>query len=229
MQSVPWIAQCLPEKRGDFRGNAGTEEGTVPARVEKKERLVEDERDLPPWILGWKIGLCVCVCVYVCMFKRARVSECQREKAWVCWDKPGSLWGCCFPGTPCEYVPVSVCLCKLLSLDIMVVTSCWVVIWDSTQFFLKCRPWMAPLSIGVSSPLSLSLCLLLLLFQHAVSSVRFEHLHASKFLNCCLLVTFFNVAKSVSYLAMLGTVPVYDILLPCNHYLEVHSTAWTLY
>ncbi len=102
-----WIGQCLPEKRGDFGGNAGTEEGTVPARVEEKEWLVEDERDLPPWILGWKIGLCVrvCLCVCVCMFKRGRGSECQIEEAWVCWDKHGSLWGCCFPGTLC------VCAC----------------------------------------------------------------------------------------------------------------------
>lgn len=36
------------QKRGDFRGTAGAEEGTVPARVDEKEWLVEDERDLPP-------------------------------------------------------------------------------------------------------------------------------------------------------------------------------------
>lgn len=36
------------EKWGDFIGNAWTEEGMVPSRVEKKEWLVEDERDLPP-------------------------------------------------------------------------------------------------------------------------------------------------------------------------------------
>lgn len=42
----------LPEKRGDFRGNAGTEQGMVPVRVEGKEWLVEDERDLPSCILG---------------------------------------------------------------------------------------------------------------------------------------------------------------------------------
>lgn len=45
--------------------------------------------------------LCVCQCFSVCMFVclRDRVNECQREKAWVCWDKRGSLWGSCFPGT----------------------------------------------------------------------------------------------------------------------------------
>lgn len=43
---------CLPENQRDFRGNAGTEQGTVPVRVEEKEWLVEDERDLPPCILG---------------------------------------------------------------------------------------------------------------------------------------------------------------------------------
>lgn len=32
----------------EFRGNAGTDEEMVPARVEEKEWLVEDERDLPP-------------------------------------------------------------------------------------------------------------------------------------------------------------------------------------
>lgn len=43
---------CLPEIQGDLRGTAGTEEGTVPRRVEGKEWLVEDERDLPSCILG---------------------------------------------------------------------------------------------------------------------------------------------------------------------------------
>ena len=44
--TVNW--SVFARKRGDFRGNAGTEAGTVPARVEEKEWLVEDERDLPP-------------------------------------------------------------------------------------------------------------------------------------------------------------------------------------
>lgn len=42
------LVSVCQKKRGDFGGNAGTEEGTVPARVEEKEWLVEDERDLPP-------------------------------------------------------------------------------------------------------------------------------------------------------------------------------------
>lgn len=43
-------ANCsvIAKKLGHFRGNAGTEEGTVPARVEEEEWLVADERDLPP-------------------------------------------------------------------------------------------------------------------------------------------------------------------------------------
>lgn len=49
MQSA-MTAPCsvFAKKRGDLRGSVGTEEGTVPVRVEAKEWLVEDERDLPP-------------------------------------------------------------------------------------------------------------------------------------------------------------------------------------
>ena len=48
--TVSWSVFARKKKGGgaDFRGYAGTGEETVPVRVEGKEWLVEDERDLPP-------------------------------------------------------------------------------------------------------------------------------------------------------------------------------------
>lgn len=72
--------------------------------------------------------------------------------------------------------------------------------------------------------LSLSL-LLFLFFPDAVFfPIRIERLRVSNLLHCCSSV----VAKVSLIFFMPGMAPVYDVLPPCNHYSEVHTTAQSL-
>lgn len=77
--------------------------------------------------------------------------------------------------------------------------------------------------------LSLSL-LLLLFFPDAFFSLSESSDYA--FPTCStavrLLLFFFNVAKVSLIFFMLGMAPVYDVLPPCKHYSEVHTTAQSL-
>lgn len=110
MQSVLWQrlvsviqknGEIFPRQYWDRRGNGACESW--------RERMVgRGWERFASMNFGMKDRLVCVVCVSVCMFESERVSQCQREKAWVCWDKHGSLGGCCFPGTVCVYVHVLV-------------------------------------------------------------------------------------------------------------------------
>lgn len=92
---------------------------------------------------------------------------------------------------------------------------------------------MAPLSISISSSSSSSspsvFCSFsfsqMLLFSYQIRVItRFQ---LAPLLFACYFF-FFYVAKVSLIFFMLGMAPVYDVLPPCNHYSEVHTTAQSL-
>lgn len=135
-----WIGQCFSGKNWEILRQCWDRRGNCACESLRERMVGRGWERFASMNFGMKDRLVCVVCVSVCVCLRAREWVNAKERKPGCVEISMGRWEVVV--FRAQYVCMCMCLCKWLSLcvHITVVTSCWVVIWDCTQFFLKCRP-----------------------------------------------------------------------------------------